>query len=65
MTPVDLPSFTDAIAASLKATRFGRQDLALVKPSYITSLFYICLSVVSRRICSMISPGTEVRLKGC
>ena len=31
MTSVALPSFTDAIAASLKATRFVRQDLALVK----------------------------------
>ena len=48
-------------------TRLVRQDLPLVKPcwlSQMTSLSSVCLIRASRRICSMIFPGTEVRLTG-
>lgn len=44
-----------------------RRYLSLMKLCYlslISSLSFICLDVASRRICCMISLGTEVRLSG-
>ena len=61
MTSLALPLSTP----SQKTTRLVRQDLPLVKPcwlSQITSLSSMCTA--SRRICSMIFPGTEGRLTG-
>ncbi|GAB0210109.1 highly reducing polyketide synthase PKS6 [Grus japonensis] len=62
MMSVALPLSTDDVNPSEKATKFVRHDLPLVKPCWlspITSLFSMCLSIVSRRVCSMILPGTE------
>ena len=56
----------EVITQLLKTTGFGRHDLPLVKLcclSHITSLSLMCLNVSSRRICSMIFLGTEVRLR--
>ena len=42
-------------------------QFALVKPwwfSSVTSLLSTCLSIASRRVCSMILPRTELRLTG-
>jgi len=42
-----------------------RHNLPLVKPCWlspVTSLLSMCLSMVSRRICFIILPGTEVTL---
>ena len=67
MTSIALPLSTDVVIPSQKATRLVRQDLPLEKPcwlSHITSLSSMCLNIASRRICSMIFPGTEVRLTG-
>ena len=44
-----------------------RQDLPLVKLcwlSHVISLCSMCFSTASRRICSVIFHGTEVRLTG-
>ncbi|KAK4827741.1 hypothetical protein QYF61_021202, partial [Mycteria americana] len=62
-TSIALSLSTDVVTPSQKATRLVRQDLPLVKPcwlSRITSLPSMCLSIASRRICSMIFPGTEI-----
>ncbi|KAK4827897.1 hypothetical protein QYF61_022320 [Mycteria americana] len=62
-TSIALPLYIDVVTPSEKATRLVRQDLPLVKPcwlSRVTSLSSMCLSRASRRICSMIFPGTEV-----
>jgi len=55
------------VTASQQATKLVRQNLPLVKPCWLspfTSLSSMCLSIASRRICSMTFPGTEVRLMG-
>ncbi|KAK4827886.1 hypothetical protein QYF61_022309, partial [Mycteria americana] len=60
-TSIALPLYIDVVTPSEKATRLVRQDLPLVKPcwlSRVTSLSSMCLSRASRRICSMIFPGT-------
>jgi len=47
--------------------RLLRQDLPLVKPCWLPGITYLssmCLSIASRRICSMIFTGTEMRLIG-
>jgi len=44
-----------------------KQDLPLMEPCWffhITSLSSMCLSIASRRICSVIFPSKEVRLAG-
>ena len=67
MAAVTLPLFTVAVTPSQEATRLVRHDLPLVKScwlSQITSLYCMCLNIASRRMCSMIFPGTEVRLTG-
>ncbi|KAK4827891.1 hypothetical protein QYF61_022314 [Mycteria americana] len=61
-TSIALPLYIDVVTPSWKATRLVRQDLPLVKScwlSRVTSLSSMCLSRASRRICSMIFPGTE------
>jgi len=48
-------------------TKLVRHDLPMLKPcwlSSVTSLLSKCLSMFLRRICSIILPGTEVRLTG-
>ncbi|GAB0203604.1 hypothetical protein GRJ2_002826000 [Grus japonensis] len=63
MMSVALPSSTNAVTPSQKATKFARHDLPLVKPCWlspVTSLFSKCLSIVSRRICSLILMGKEL-----
>lgn len=67
MTPVALPLSIGGVTTSLKATRLLRWFLPLVKLcwlSLVTSLSSMCLSIASRRICSLIFPGTELRLPG-
>jgi len=67
MISVALRLSADMVALSQNVTRLVRQDLPLVKPCWllhVTSLSAVCLSIASRRICSTIFPGTEVRLTG-
>ncbi|XP_075291658.1 solute carrier family 25 member 43 isoform X2 [Opisthocomus hoazin] len=62
-TSLALPLSTDEVTLSQKAAGLVRQDLHLVKPCWlcqITSLSSACLSIASRRICSMLFPSTEV-----
>ena len=59
------PLSTNVVTPSEKDTKLVRHDLPLVKPCWlspVTSLLSMCLSVISRRICSIILPGTEMRL---
>lgn len=58
MTTLAPFSSTVVVICPHKATRLIRQDLSLVKLCQlpqITSLFSMCLNLVPRRICSMIS----------
>ena len=64
---VTLPLSTNPVTLTGTVTEFIRCDLPLGKPcwlSLIISLFSMCLSIISRRICSMMLLGTEVRLTG-
>ena len=65
MTSIPLLLPTDSVISSQKATRLVKQDLPLIKScwlSQITSLSRMSLNIASRRICSMIFPGTDIRL---
>jgi len=67
MTSVAIPLSTDVVTPSEKVTSLVRQDVPLVKPcwlSQITFLSSMCLRISSKRICSVIFPGTEVSLTG-
>lgn len=58
-------NFLSTVTPSQKATRMIRYDLPLVKPYWmpqITSLSCKCFGIASRRVFSMIFPGTNVRL---
>lgn len=64
--PVTLPLST-SVSPSEVATGFIGHGFPLVRPCWLSpdiSLFSICLSLYSRRICSMILQSSEVRLMG-
>jgi len=64
---VSCPPFVHQHCNPIIDTKLVRHDLPLVKPCWlcqITSLLFMCLSMVLRRICSIILLGTEVRLTG-
>ena len=56
---VALPLSTESVTPPGKVTMLVRQDLPLVKPCWLSHI-----TIASRRICSMIFPGTEVKLTG-
>jgi len=67
MTSVALPVSAGVVTPSQKATRVVRQDLSLVEPRWQSQIIFLssmCLNTASRKNCSMIFPGTKVRLMG-
>ena len=62
MTSVALLLSTNAIAPSQRLVRHDLPLLKLCWLSHITSSSHTCLHIASKRTCSMIFPGTDVRL---
>jgi len=67
MTSVAFRFSTNDVLLSRKATLWVRFDLPLVKPCWLCGITYsahIRLNISPRRICSLIFPGTVVKLTG-